>query len=391
MYQKILIFIYAFIITIFLSACGDSPINPDDTNASSSPAAATNTYSETSAEENMPIVATKEIIDADYYSGLVQIDEHLIQLPITLNELLDMGFDCLVATCSISGGFDPSSYNDKTCLISPGEYYNFALVYNGEIMTDQIKVNSSETIQTITEINPTIYFLQFRSNGDTSTKVWGPGGLMLGAHYSDIEKTHGTPRYLDSTNMFYHYGSTAQREQTIDMTLDSPNVGMVVGVDKTTQAINYVQIGKSTDFVSFDSFIETTVPLYSFLVGHPNESTFTALFAPTITSDNNLHYTLIEHEGQKYILWLKVQLHKNTTTLRDELETLYSVIEEDGTKRELRKRSLIDNQYVFRVEKGDFALTGSFYIKDLSESMEHLVTDDRFLDKIIEIVNSVNY
>lgn len=390
MYRKILNFIYAFVITIFLSACSDSTINPDDTNESSSPAAATNTSSETSAEENMPVVATKEILDADYCSGLIQIDKHLIQLPVTLNELLDMGFDCMVTTSSTGSVLNPSSYNDKMCLISPDESYNFAIVYNGEIITSKTYVNKSQKIQTITEINPTIYYLEFFSDRNFATKVWLPGGITLGAHYSNIESIYGTPRYLDSTHMRYHYGVTSQQERTNGITLDTPNVGMIIEVDKATQTINYLEIGKSADFSTFDSFTEKTLPISNLLDRYPKE--FTTLIAPNYFTDKNIvPYMLIEHEGQKYILWFMVQFTDNTTLLPNDLEPLYSVIEENGTKRELQKRVLADNQYLFRVEIGDYALIGFIFTKDLSEPVEQFVTDDRFLDKMIEIVDSINY
>lgn len=170
--------------------------------------------------------AKQEIIGAAWDSGLVQIDDKLIQLPVRLSEWVDLGLDYEIESGSKSKDF----------LFTQNERVSLNLMYNGEQVGSLVFTKQTETPETVEAMNPSIEKISKKNNPE-NIKMYFPGGLTFGDPYASIEDKLGKAGEVDG-NMTYRYGQIGSSQT--DM-----HYGMEVYVDRNSQTVSGFEIGKS--------------------------------------------------------------------------------------------------------------------------------------------------
>lgn len=162
------------------------------------------------------IVAKDEIVNASWDSGLVQINDTIIQLPANLSTFVDAGLDYEI--------WIRKSKKEKTYLIAPDEEVLLRVIVGGQMITNfQVKNETNDFLE-MADINPSIASL-IVTDKPVNAVMFFAGGLTFGDSYKLIVEKLGTAKEI-TKNMTYVYGS-----------IDS-GLGMEVGVDKNNQSIN---------------------------------------------------------------------------------------------------------------------------------------------------------
>ncbi len=170
----------------------------------------------------------KEIMDANALSGVIQIEDKIVRLPITLSEMMELGFY-----------YENSNGNNNT-LIQPGESFYISLYYNGEKLDYLVGENDKEETLTIEQINPKKEYFEFREEPKNST-IYFPKGIVYGDSEEVIEERLGFGCVNNSHT--YVYGNN-----------DSITLGMNIVGNEETNKIEYVKIAKSFEPHILDEF-----------------------------------------------------------------------------------------------------------------------------------------
>lgn len=170
--------------------------------------------------------AKQEILDAAWDSGLVQIDDKLIQLPVRLNELVDMGLDYEIA----------SGNKSKDFLFTQNETISLNVTYKGVQLSSLVFTKETEAPETVKDINPLIDKISVLSKPETIT-MYFPGGLTFDAPYASAEEKLGKATEVDS-NLTCKYGQLGSAQTDMQY-------GINVRVDRNTQVLSGFEVGKS--------------------------------------------------------------------------------------------------------------------------------------------------
>ncbi len=239
--KKLLLSIITLCMIFSLSSCGgneDKPRESDLDNwsekdfedalnaldsadkSSGTPASAATASPEASYE------AKQEIISASWDSGMVQIDDMLVQLPICLNDWVALGLDYELDL----------GQKSKDYLFTQNESISLNLTYKGTQLGLLIFTKESEAPETVKDMNPLIEKISIRQKPESITMFF-PGGLTFGEPYSSIEEKLGKATEIDG-NLTYKYGQIGNSQTDL-------YYGMNVWVNKDTQAVSSFDIGKS--------------------------------------------------------------------------------------------------------------------------------------------------
>lgn len=170
----------------------------------------------------------QEIIDAAWDSGLIQIDDKLIQLPIHLSEWVDMGLDY-----EVDYGRKAKDY-----LFMPKDSVSVGLLYNGETMGNINFTKKTETPETVADMDPMIEVIFVRMKPDNVT-MYFPGGLTFDDPYGSIEEKLGKATEIDG-NLNYTYGRVEDSES-------DTYYGIRIHVNRNTQTLSGFEIGKCVE------------------------------------------------------------------------------------------------------------------------------------------------
>ena len=175
-----------------------------------------------STESTQEIIEpTQEIIDSEWYSGKIQIEDIVIQLPVSVSELSELGFEY-----KLSDDKSDDYLFDETQTIPLSFYLDGTEVFSATL------TNDLEGFHTVSEILAETD-LKINSVSDQSfytDNVYYAGGLKIGDSLSLVEERLGTPYDLASSDsvITYNYG------------VNDPNYlqcCMIVSVNRDTQQI----------------------------------------------------------------------------------------------------------------------------------------------------------
>lgn len=169
--------------------------------------------------------AKQEIIDAAWDSGLVQIDDKLVQLPIRLSDWLDLGLDYEAANKS------------KDYLYVKGDHVSFHLIANGEAIDRGIAfIKETDVAETLEDMDPLIENISMLHKTQYTT-MYFPGGLTFDDPYNSIEEKLGKAAEIDE-NLTYKYGQIGYNASDL-------SYGINVYVNRNEQTISHFELGKS--------------------------------------------------------------------------------------------------------------------------------------------------
>lgn len=241
--KKLMISVIALCLFFGLTSCGngaDKPITEQDLETMTEKELEEALLAMESAEESaeaqqdtaMAAASSyepkQEIIDAAWDSGLIQIDDKLIQLPIHLSEWVDMGLDY-----EVDYGRKAKDY-----LFMPKDSVSVGLLYNGETMGNINFTKKTETPETVADMDPMIEVIFARMKPDNVT-MYFPGGLTFGDPYGSIEEKLGIATEIDG-NLTYTYGRVEDAQS-------DTYYGIRIYVDRNTQTLSGFEIGKSIE------------------------------------------------------------------------------------------------------------------------------------------------
>lgn len=330
---------------------------------------------ETSVSMGSSYEAKQEILDAAWDSGLVQIDDKLIQLPIYLQEWVDLGLD-----------YEIDSNKSKDFLFTKGETVSLNLTYNGEQLGRLSFVKETESPETVGDMNPLIDEIStIRKPGNIT--MYFPGGLTFGDPYANIEEKLGKGAEIDG-NMTYVYGQ-------IGGSYSDLHYGISVFVDRDSQTISRFIIGKSIQESDRDK-----LTLISF-ENVPNMQTsdthnVTLLWAPEYKQypgfvvSERCADTVIDDNGKKYYMSLSFSmLGQQYASPMDYIEygdPILDTTDENGMNRKVYNAGA---DYVVVCSTDAHIFKARIRVKDLSDPTQD--AQAALQDMVFEFANSVQY
>lgn len=242
--KKIILLLCSLCLCLGLVACGDdsnesttSKSDKSNSSVDSSDDSLDDSLDDSSSEKetisNENISAKQEIIDATWYSGLVQVNDQMIQLPINLSELIELGFDY-----ELYRGRAESPV-EKDYLMSKDERVGLRIMMNGVEIASCSVANKTEEFKTVEEIDPVLYEICIEGELE-NISIFFPGGLIYGDSYKLIEEKYGKSREIKGST--YVYGNY--------------DWGMEVEFDQNTQNINKIKTIKK-DKTNVDNKLST--------------------------------------------------------------------------------------------------------------------------------------
>lgn len=320
--------------------------------------------------------AKQEIIDAAWDSGLVQIDDKLIQLPLRLSEWVDLGLDYEI----------DYGRKSKDFLFTQNERVVLNLTYNGEDLGSLIFTKETETPETVQQMNPLIEKIS-KMRESENIKIYSPGGLTIGDPYASIEEKLGKPTEIDGY-MTYKYGQVGSSQT--DM-----HYGMEVHVNRNTQTVSGFEIGKSiqeSDRKNLSTLSFENVPNIQTSDIH----NVTLLWAseykqiPGMVRDARRADSVLNDNGKKYYMSLSfsmlAQKYANPYEYTKYGDPILDTTDENGLNRKVYNAGYA---YIVVCSTDVHIFKATIELKDMSDSSADALA--ALQDLVIEIANSVQY
>lgn len=269
--------------------------------------------------------AKQEIIDAAWDSGLVQIDDKLVQLPVHLSEWVDMGLDYEV----------DYGHKSKDYLFTQNELVRAELMYNGETLGNINLTKKTETPETLADMDPVIEVIALWGKPETVT-MYFPGGLTFGDPYGSIEEKLGKATSVDE-NLTYMYGRSGDSKS--DM-----YYGIRISVDKNTQTISRFEIGRSIQESNREDL--TTLSFEEVPNGQTSDTHNVSLLwvsayrqiPGTISRDRHVD-SILDDNGKKYYISLEfsmlAQQYANPYSYLEYGDPILDTTDENGINRKI--------------------------------------------------------
>lgn len=269
--------------------------------------------------------AKQEIIDAAWDSGLVQIDDKLVQLPVHLSEWVDMGLDYEV----------DYGHKSKDYLFTQNELVRAELMYNGETLGNINLTKKTETPETLADMDPVIEVITLWGKPETVT-MYFPGGLTFGDPYGSIEEKLGKATSVDE-NLTYMYGRSGDSKS--DM-----YYGIRISVDKNTQTISRFEIGRSIQESNREDL--TTISFEEVPNGQTSDTHNVSLLwvstyrqiPGTISRDRHVD-SILDDNGKKYYISLEfsmlAQQYANPYSYLEYGDPILDTTDENGINRKV--------------------------------------------------------
>lgn len=269
--------------------------------------------------------AKQEIIDAAWDSGLVQIDDKLVQLPVHLSKWVDMGLDYEV----------DYGHKSKDYLFTQNELVRAELMYNGETLGNINLTKKTETPETLADMDPVIEVITLWGKPETVT-MYFPGGLTFGDPYGSIEEKLGKATSVDE-NLTYMYGRSGDSKS--DM-----YYGIRISVDKNTQTISRFEIGRSIQESNREDL--TTISFEEVPNGQTSDTHNVSLLwvsayrqiPGTISRDRHVD-SILDDNGKKYYISLEfsmlAQQYANPYSYLEYGDPILDTTDENGINRKI--------------------------------------------------------
>lgn len=269
--------------------------------------------------------AKQEIIDAAWDSGLVQIDDKLVQLPVHLSEWVDMGLDYEV----------DYGHKSKDYLFTQNELVRAELMYNGEMLGNINLTKKTETPETLADMDPVIEVITLWGKPETVT-MYFPGGLTFGDPYGSIEEKLGKATSVDES-LTYMYGRSEDSKS--DM-----YYGIRISVDKNTQTISRFEIGRSIQESNREDL--TTISFEEVPNGQTSDTHNVSLLwvsayrqiPGTISRDRHVD-SILDDNGKKYYISLEfsmlAQQYANPYAYLEYGDPILDTTDENGMNRKI--------------------------------------------------------
>lgn len=320
--------------------------------------------------------AKQEIIDAAWDSGLVQIDDKLVQLPVHLSEWVDMGLDYEV----------DYGHKSKDYLFTQNELVRAELMYNGEMLGNINLTKKTETPETLADMDPVIEVITLWGKPETVT-MYFPGGLTFGDPYGSIEEKLGKATSVDE-NLTYMYGRSGDSKS--DM-----YYGIRISVDKNTQTISRFEIGRSIQESNREDL--TTISFEEVPNGQTSDTHNVSLLwvsayrqiPGTISRDRHVD-SILDDNGKKYYISLEfsmlAQQYANPYSYLEYGDPILDTTDENGINRKIYNASYA-YIVVCSTDVHIFQATVSF--NALSDPSEDALAT--LQDLVFDITNSVQF
>lgn len=324
---------------------------------------------ETFVAESVHVEAKQEIIDASWYSGMVQFNDIVVQLPIHLNELVKLGFDYEVYGKSIDYLFSENESNTVYFFLNDEKLFCI------DVQSDK------EGFHTLEEINPLITEISISGNDISENAkdlvdIYFSGGIKLGDSYKVIEEKLGVPYEIDSS-MTYKYGSIIEY-----------GLGMDLYNDKNTQTIVSICIGKKEEIENLNNLSEITIENVQSMQDDTYHN-ITLKYLPNYKVESADRLQIIfEYENDIYTMYITLNPGLASSYIYTDEERCFEENAGDGTYRMLDE--YYDNFYSYCVIIGDNTVEGIIGITNISSKKEENITE-KFLDKMVEIVKSIQF
>lgn len=323
--------------------------------------------------------AKQEIIDAAWDSGLVQIDDILVQLPVSLNDWVDLGLDYEL-------DFGKKS---KDYLFTQNETVSLQLIYKGEQLSSLVFKKQTETPETVKDINPIIEKINTLRKPENVT-MYFPGGLTFDDPYASIEEKLGKATEVDG-NLTHKYG---QIESSGSSQTDM-YYGINVRVNRNSQTLSGFEIGKSiqeSDRKNLTTLSFENVPNMQTSDTH----NVTLLWAPEykqvpgILKTDRCADSVLNDNGKKYYISLSfsmlAQKYANPYEYISYGDPILDTTDENGMNRRIYNAGYA---YIVVCSTDVHIFKATIKLKDMSDASADALT--ALQDLVIEIANSVQY
>lgn len=261
--KKKLLVIVSVLLLVLLAACGNSESKPKekeksdvkvDKNVDEKQDASEEDEEDAKKDEkkdneadSKPVVegpvvytAKQEILDAQWQSGMLQVNDKVIQLPMSLSELLAMGFDY-----KIDGGNKKKEY-----LFAGGEVISYTLLLEGEEICYLNYWYTGDGLATLEEINPKVEAIDYLPLlGTSKLTFFLPGGVTLGDTMQAVEEKLGEPLQLNSNAYAFEY-----IYGRVNKGIDQCEVGVRVTVSRDTQTVANFKVVRNVEVSKYESF-----------------------------------------------------------------------------------------------------------------------------------------
>ena len=321
---------------------------------------------------------SQEIIDAEWYSGKVQIDGVVYDLPLTISELDDLGFEYYPV--QMNDQYEWERINDDY-LFGEAEYIQVKYLLDDKQIFSSHIINPLEGFHTfadiINELGSAIIGVGSYSELPDELIHYYPGGLQIGDSLSLIEERLGTPSQTDSMDsvMVYQYGEGNTCSTTIN-------------VDRETQQIISISTGAVLDPSELSMESLETITFENFICpGDDSVHNFSMKMFPGAS------YEAGDFGGGKYraSFILNEQVYSFTmyvgvsTYLTDSYTTyILSETDDAGVTRTL------DNMYQYTVSMNGYHMTGSIIVENVSNpDANYAYGNEEFTNAIYEIIRSI--
>lgn len=319
--------------------------------------------------ERTPVEPKQEILDATWDSGMVQFNDIIVQLPMKLSEMVELGFDYEIYRQS------------KDYLFAQNDSIILEMYLEGEKCFNYIAKSDMEGFHTAEEIDPFITEIQMleRDLSDKlKTNIFFAGGIQLGDDYKVIEEKLGTAHNIDN-NMSYIYGAEA-----------ATNVGETIKLklwnDRNTQKINMIHMVKKTNVGSKDTMESLTYGDFTF-------GNSTATVTMNYIKDYRVFefgggiFALFQENNMIYRLDTQVSFKETKYQNKHHGDVIFEQIDEDGTIRRIYR---FEEECTFEIIKDERVVNGIIQLVEIGDQNQNNKVDE-FLPTVIEVVNSIQF
>lgn len=327
------------------------------------------------AEEVVVINPKQEILDADWDSGLFQIEDKLIQLPIKLSELVDLGFDYM-----ING--EPDSENK----LIGDKIYSIQVLYKGEIVFSQAGIQGEQGLNRITDLDPEITQLNFTEMIHDKLTIFAPKGIRVGSDFSEIEKKYGKCRVIQG--LTYCYGTGM-------MVGNDLNYGLEIKVDDSTGTVSNFNANFDTIFSKKDRLGEMEYEIKT-TTDEPYKMKFNYVEDSVLKREGTMYeslYTVLKRKGNLYQITLPLnsfQRKELVSELPGKKEEIYNQKNGAGIRCRVFYYTE-DNYFQLYCTDGTVVYNPVIRIQNLTKEMNNEDILDTFENLVIDIGKSIEF
>lgn len=327
--------------------------------------------------ESKTYEAKQEIIDAGWDSGLVQINDTLVQFPLTLSDWVALGFD-----------YDLDNLS-KDYLFAQNDYIRINLLVNGERFCNMVYIKTTEGFETIDAINPLIEDTGLLVAAPQTFTVFFPGGLTFGDPYQAIEEALGKPLEI-TDSMVYKYGDLGYSTYSL-------KYGLNIGVNRNEQTIGNFQIGRSLNPCNIEDLTTITfenvpniqvsdVHNVSLSWFHDSQEPTDNLFLTDQRGGRSVMISNNQTYFAEFIITLTAQKYASPYAYLEYGDPLFDETDENGMRRRLYKT---EYNYIAVCSNDFYILEATLSLKNPTDASED--TYNVLQDFAIEFAKSIQY